>query len=102
MTKSIDKKEGNSITFSVSIGHFRTEINILKIHKDSVNFVRKTMSKGAYSKVYVLEIEGRNCVVKSQKIEAQDRATLNFKIDEVLRELIFYKIASILEFGPYL
>ena len=60
------------------------------------------MSEGAYSKVYVLEIEGRDCVVKSQKIETQDRATLNSKIDGVLRELIFYKIASILKFGPYL
>ena len=102
MTKSIAKKEGNSIKFFVRIGHFQTWINVLKIHKDSNEFVRKTMSSGAYSKVYVLDIEGRKCVVKSQKIQTQDRATLNFKIEEVLRELIFYKIASILRFGPYL
>ena len=102
IAKSIWKKDGNSITFFVRIGHFQTYVNILKVHKDSKEFVRKTMSSGAYSKVYVLDIEGRNCVVKSQKIETQDRATLNFRIDEVLRELIFYKIASILRFGPYL
>ena len=56
-------------------------VNALKIHKDSKEFLRKKMSSGAYSQIFVLDIDGRNCVVKSQKIETQDRATLNSKID---------------------
>ena len=41
-----------------------------------------------------------NFAIKSQAITSKDRAYLNSTIDEVIKEICFYKIASLLEIGP--
>ena len=38
--------------------------------------------------------------MKSQIISEKDRETMSKKIDEIIEEYFFYKIASVLEVGP--
>ena len=102
ISKSLKKKQGNSITFFVYLGYAVTTVTLLKVHKEATKMGRSPISSGAFSKIYWLRINGKEYAIKSQLIKQEDKATLNFKIDEVLREFFFYKIASVLQVGPYL
>ena len=63
-------------------------------------FSRVLISSGSYGKVYRTHLYCKNFTIKSQLITSEDRAYLNSSIDEILREICFYKIASLLEIGP--
>ena len=84
-TKSIRKVEGNSVEFVVTVGSFRTVVNLLKVHMDSKTIKRERFQKGSYARIYRLEIDGKEYAVKSQRIRQKDRASLNSNIDRVMR-----------------
>ena len=86
--------------FEVKIGYAFAKINLLKIHKSRKDLERRVIAAGSFATIYGITIDGKDYAIKSQSIEPKDRATLNQKIDAVLREYTLSKIASVLRFGP--
>ena len=84
------------------MGSFWTVVTLLKVHRNSQAMKRESFQEGTYGKIYLLGLNGKEYAVKSQPIKQKDKATLNRKIDQVLRELFLYKIASALEIGPFM
>ena len=80
----------------VYLGYFATSLTLLKVHRNSKEMDRKPIFSGAFSKIYSLRMNGKDYVIKSQPTKQKDKAALNSKIDEVLREFMLYKIASVL------
>ena len=69
---------------------------------DSASFNRKIISTGTYATIYKIENDEEEYVIKSQSIKEKNKVMMDEAIDDIIREYIFYKIASILEVGPAL
>ena len=100
MTKNIFYKREAQIEFNVQFGFEKVKISILKVYLSARDFPRVLLSSGNYGKVYQADINYVSFAIKSQTITSQDRAHLNSSIDEIIKEICFYKIASSLRFGP--
>ena len=99
--KSIYSKEGNSIKFVVQLGYFETYVSLLKVHiVSSKDFSRKILFHGSFGCIYELYSKYGRYAIKSQPITPRERAELNKKIDAVLEEYLYYKIAAAMKCGP--
>ena len=100
LSKTVKKKENNSIEFCVQMGYFSTTISLLKVHKETSEFNRKKIAEGTFSSIFFECVEKNEQVIKSQKVRAKDRLAYNSRLDSILQEYFFYKIAAALEFRP--
>ena len=52
VSKTVKRKDSNSIEFLVRIGYFATSISLLKVHKGASEFHRMKLAEGTYSNIF--------------------------------------------------
>ena len=98
--KTVKKKQNNSIEFLVNMGYFAASISLLKVHKESSTFDREKLAEGTFSNIFFQRFGKKEFAVKSQKLRVKDRLAYNSSLDSIIKEYFFFKIASVLGFGP--
>ena len=99
LNKNTQRKQQAQINFNVQFGYVKTQISVLKVYLVAKEFSRSLISTGSFGKVYRSRLNHNNFAVKSQLITSQDRVYLDSSIDEILKEICFYQIASSLRLG---
>ena len=82
------------------MGYFATSIGLLKVHKETSSFNRKKLAEGTHSHIFFEKVGKKEYAIKSQKVKEKDRLSYHSKLDSILKEYFFFKIAAVLGLGP--
>ena len=100
ITKTIGKKDNDSIVFKVRMGCFQTNISLLKVHKSISDFNRKKVAEVIFAGIFFHRVKGKEYAIKSQRIQDKNHRVYNSSLNNILQEYFFCKIAAVLRFGP--
>ena len=103
LTKNIESKNYRSFDVDVSLGPFQMWAKVLKVNFLSTEIERDILSKGAFSNVFLAELEDERFVSKMILYKNNsDIFSFNHNLNKVLTEYSFFKIVEALEVGPKL